>query len=242
MLRVSINGREAFATQAQVDTLNNLANVPGGGFATINGYKPTSDYVSPPEVNINFISRFSTEKLYQRKIDALKGISFKTLKITEPKLLALSENERFMQFTECLNKMIESLEKTLVGDRSDAHRQAHDTFYTQVSQGVKVHFKTIKSKTGTELVLQDGLPIVDSIMLCVLEVGRKVVKEGVKKVVNSGVKVLMDHEIMKALKSTGGGLLSIKTISLKENNFASLRIGGEVFDHVALGQAVMAAT
>lgn len=242
MLRVSINGREAFATQAQVNALNTMANLPNGGFATINGYKPTTDYVQSPTVNINFISKFSTERLYQRKLEALKSLSFKDLKITNPKLLALTENQRFMQFTECVGKMIESLNKTLTGDRSDAHRQAHDLFYQTVSEGVKVHFKTVKNKGGTELVLHDGLPIVDAIMLTMLEIGRKTIVEGVVKVVNSGEKVLMDHAIMAALKGTGGRL-SIKTISLKADNYTDLRIGGEVFDQAEMGQVMaMAAT
>lgn len=223
----SINNTECWATQAQIDTLDRLKTLQGGGFATIHGYTPTSDYITPPTVNINFISRFSTERLYQRKIAALKGLAFGDLKITDPKLTALTAQEQMSLFHDCLEKAIASMEKTLDGDRSDAHRQAHDTFYAPAAAGVKVHFKTVKVGKDTALVLQDGKPVVDSIMLSIIEVGRKVVKPGVVKTVNSGPKVLMDKCIAAAIKSK---VINMKTVSLKADNFTSLTIGGEVFD------------
>ena len=227
MTLTSISNTECWATQAQIDTIARLGELQGGGFATIHGYTPTSDYITPPTVNINFISRFSTERLYQRKIEALKGLAFSDLKITDPKLLALTAQEQMAQFHECLQKAIASMEKTLVGDRSDAHRQAHDTFYVTASTGVKVHFQTVKTGKETALVLKDGKPVVDSIMLSIIEVGRKIVKPGVVKTVNSGTKVLMDKCIAQAIK---GKVISMKTVSLKADNFTSLSIGGEVFD------------
>jgi hypothetical protein len=227
LIKTTIGDRECYATQEQIDTLAALEATQKGGFATVHGYKPTSNYDKSPTVNINFISRFSTQALYQRKIEALKSLKFEDLTITAPKLLALSEDKQRAQFHTCIGKMLESMTKTLEGDRSDAHRQAHDTFYAKSAMGVKVHFETVKGKDGTELVLHNGLPKVKSVMLSVIEIGRKTIEEGVYKTVNSGPKVLMDNAINKAIKSK---TVSMKTISLKSDNYEKVTIGGDLIE------------
>ena len=227
LIKTTIGDKECWATPEQVKTLKVLDQTVKGGFATVHGYKPTSGYIKSPTVNINFISRFSTEKLYARKMNALKDLKFSDLSITSPKLVELTETEQQTLFHSCVSAMLESMQKTLDGDRSDNHRQAHDTFYGKSSTGVKVHFQTSKVGRETHLDLIDGLPVVDSIMLSVIEIGRKVVEEGEHKIVNSGPKVLMDNAINKAIK---GKTISMKTISLKSDNHTDVSIGGEVLE------------
>lgn len=225
LIKTTIGDKECWATQKQINTLNTLDQTIKGGFATVHGYMPTSNYINPPTVNINFISRFSSEKLYARKMKALQDVKFSDLTITDPKLTALSTTEQQTLFHSCVTKMLESMQKTLNGDRSDNYRQAHDTFYGKSSMGVKVHFQTTKNGKETILTLLEGLPIVDSIMLSVIEIGRKVITEGTYKTVNSGPKVLMDNAINKAIKSK---TISMKTISLKSGNHTDVTIGGEL--------------
>jgi hypothetical protein len=237
---VTIANRQVHISDSQFDALETLALVNNGGFASVLGYKPTTGYVTPPTVNIQFISKVSTEKLYDRKLKALRGLAFTDLTITDPKLKALREDEQHAQFHACVGAMIASMLKTKDGDRSDAHRQAHDTFYVTHSTGVKCHLVTEKNDAGETVLVteKDGLPIVASIMLSILEIGRKVIVEGVYKKVNSGEKVLMDKAIMKAL---GNRSLEMKTLSLKPDNHTSVKIGGEILDaalHASIAEFV----
>jgi hypothetical protein len=221
----TLNGKKLWIRPRDLNAVEVISKANSGGFATVKGYKPTTDYVTPPTVDINFISRFSTERLYERKLKALKELSFNDVSLDHPKLKALSSNEAMALFASCIGKMVESMDKSLKGVRDDAHRIAHDTFYFGFAAGAKLHFMTEKGNLGgKELVLVNGHPVVESVMVSIIEISRKVVQEGVYKTTNSGEKVLMDNAINKALKSK---TVSMKTISLKENNYEALNIGGE---------------
>ena len=218
-------GEKAWATREEIQTLALLDTLQKGGIATVNGYRPTSGYVVIPTVNITFISRFSTEKLYERKVAALEALSFEGVEVKAPKLTALSEEDQRAQFDACKAAMIGSVQKTQEGDRNDAHRAGHDRCYITSSMGVKVHLDTAKGDDKLmHPVLTDGFPSVKSVMVHFIELGRKVVVEGEYKVVNSGPKVLMDQCIEKALNQRSVGF---KSLSLKEGNFESLKMGGE---------------
>lgn len=246
---VSYDGRVVYATPDQIALVDRLIQTTKGGYATIHGYKPTTGYVVSPTVMLNFISRFKTLNLYSRKLRALRSVAFDDLSITAPKLVALSETAQHQQFLECVQKMIASMDKSIQGIRNDEHRKAHDAFYAYPDTGVKVHLNTIKKGKETRLVLtNDGgtsridvskdeaeameakgwHPIAQAIMLSIIEIGRKTIVEGKKKPApNSGPKVLMDNAINAAIKSK---TTAMKTISLKEDNFDSLTIGGELID------------
>lgn len=223
---VTIDGRQVHITDAQNDALEIFAVMQNGGIGTAVEYKPTTGYVEVPTVNIQFISKFSVAKLYQRRLEALQSIAFCDVDCSEAKLQALAANDRQALFAQCMASMVESMNKTLKGDRSDAHRQAHDLFYVTHSTGVKCHLLTQDGANGRkELVLHDdGFPIVASIMLNIIEIGRKIIVPGKRKVVNSGPKVLMDHAIEKAWNKRS---LHMQTLSLKADNHKCIRMGGE---------------
>jgi hypothetical protein len=207
---------------SMVEVIEALETARKGGFAVLKDYVSTSNRTEPEVSDITFNSRFSYENLLTKKSDLLASIRFEDLTIKGEKLLSLDVEAQKKQFIACKTAMVESIEKTLAGVRDDAQRVAHDTFYQKVCEGVKIHLQTIKGANGTELVLQNGLPIAESIMVSGLEVGRKIKTPGVYKVVNSGAKVLMDKCIEKALKEKG--FRDIKTFSLKKDNFSSLYI------------------
>lgn len=222
------NGK-VWASRQQADTLEALTLTRKGGFARLYGYKPASNYEVSPVQDIVLITRFSTEKLYARKRKALESITFDDVKAAiarEPKLKALTVTEQEALFNERLGDMVESLNKTLDGDRTDSHRQGHDRCYLNLAEGVKVNYVTEKGKDGLmHPVLTDGFPTVASVMLTYLENSKTTRVEGVRKVVNSKAPKLMSNAIESVLNKRSVG---IKTASLKEDNFERLVIDGEV--------------
>lgn len=223
---LEINGNKFLASARQASTLQTLIEANKGGFASVKGYVATSDRTVPEVADIQFVSRFNYGRLNARKRTALEALTLGDVMadvVKHDKLKNLSADALASQFEVCKNAAIESIEKTESGDRSDAYREAHDRCYGFIGDGIKVHYKTEKVDGRMEPVLIDGLPIVESIMIPMIEVGRKVITEGTYKVVNSGPKVLMDKIIAKHMpKST-----KYRTLSLKEDNFDSLVIAGD---------------
>ena len=220
---------QVWATAQQAETLQALVSTRKGGFARVYGYTPTTNWLESPVQDISMITRFSTEKLYARKIKALDAISFADVKDAiskEPKLKALSEKEQRELFNTRKQMLIDSMDKTLEGDRSDAHRQGHDRCYLHIGQGVKVNYDTVKGADGLmQPVLTDGFPTVASIMITYLENSKVTRKAGVYKTKNSGAPVLMTEAIESLLNDKSVG---IKMLSLKSENFERLVIDTEV--------------
>lgn len=221
------DGRQVLGTAEQADAIEALAVLRKGGIGVVHGYVPASNWAVRPVQDITFISRFSTAKLYERKIDALKNIQFGDVAshiASEPKLKALSV-ERAMEIFEQRREMeISSMERTIIDkDRSDAHRQGHDRCYIQFGDGIKVNLVTEKNPSdGLKYpVLTNGVPRIASIMVSALFLQTRTVTEGKRKVVNSGAPVLMSNAIARVLNSRSVGL---KMLSLKDDNFASMKI------------------
>jgi hypothetical protein len=225
------SGCEFRCTEAQRETIQTLETINRGGIGTVHGYVAKSGRVTPETADIQFITAFSTERLYERKREALENIEFSDiadrLDLSNPKLSTLTEAERESTFEARKQKEVDSLQKTLDGDRSDAHRQAHDRCYCQVGQGIKVHYRTEKDSDGLKQpILVNGLPVVESIMLTILEIKRKVIEPGEYKKVNSGAPVLMSNAIKSVLNKRSVGL---KTLSLKEDNFDRIVVDKKEF-------------
>jgi hypothetical protein len=218
-------------TETQRDTIRELEQIQRGGIGTVHGYVAKSGRVTPEKADIQFITAFSTERLYERKIAALDNVTFadvaERLDLDNPKLGKLTEAERQNIFETRKSNEMASLQKTLDGDRSDTHRQAHDRCYCHVGQGIKVHYRTEKDSDGIrQPILVNGLPVVESIMLTILEIKRKVIEPGEYKKVNSGAPVLMSNAIKSVLNKRSVGL---KTLSLKEDNFDSIVVDKREF-------------
>ncbi len=222
-------GGSVWASREQGDTLNILAQTRKGGFARVYGYQPSTGYVKSPVQDISMVTRFSTEKLYVRKIKALDGIAFADVApaiAAEPKLNKLPVSEQRKLFNDRKQAMIDSMNKTLNDDRSDAHRQGHDRCYLHIAEGVKVNYVTEKGTDGLmHPVLDNGFPTVASIMVTYLENSKVTRVKGERKVVNSGAPVLMGNAIESLLNDRSVGL---RTLSLKEGNFERLVIDSEV--------------
>jgi len=218
-----LDGRKFRCTEKQAKTLDALKGIQHGGIGTIHGYISESGRVKPEKADIQFITAFSVERLYQRKIKALthldpSGVLKKAREV--PKLSELSDDELVVLMEKRRDMELASLQKTLDGDRSDARRQAHDTFYVPICRGVKVHLKTFKNANKeTELEMVAGLPVADSIMVMMIEIRRKVIEPGEYKTVNSGPAVLMSNVIKSTINQKS---ISMKTLSLKEGKFDSL--------------------
>lgn len=223
-------GREFRCTEAQANALDELSTIQRGGIGTVHGYVSTSGRVEPETADIQFITAFSLPRLYERKIAALQGITIDEVRDVaqdDPKLSVLDDDALEQLFEQRRDMEINSMQKTLDGDRSDARRQAHDTFYVQVSPGVKVHLRTFKNDRGeTELELVGGLPVAKSIMVSFIEINRTVTQPGEYKVVNSGAPVRMSNAIKRAINARS---TSMKTLSLKDDNFERLVVSRKEF-------------
>jgi len=219
----SESGCKFRCTEAQQETLRKLETIVKGGIGTVHGYTMKSGRVKPEKADIQFLTAFSTERLYKRRIAALESISYDDIADNlpdNPKLTKLTEDERREVFNTRRQKEIESYQKSLDGDRSDSHRQAHDRCYCKIGQGVKVHYRTEKDADGIrQPIMVNGLPVVESIMLTILEIKRKVIEPGEYKKVNSGAPVLISNTIKSTMNLRSVGL---KTLSLKEDNFDRL--------------------
>jgi hypothetical protein len=225
----STDGKEIWVTPAQADILNDLTNAHGGGCASIHGYRPTSGYVESPVVDLQVLTRFSTAKLMMRKLEAIRAIKFQDAMpgilrdevLSEKNILELKE-----LFDTRHTYEMSTITKTQDGDRSDAHRQGHDRCFATFGDGVKCHLFTEKNPTDKKMypIKLNGLSVLESIKLPVLELARKVVTEGVSKPKpNSRAPKRMSNVINALLNSRSVGY---KTLALKEDNFDKLVISG----------------
>lgn len=227
LILAQIAGRDVYATPEQIDAMLALYDTRKGGMASVIGYTPTSGYVTSPTVDYTIITRFDYGRLIARKLAALDALSFADVQdaiASEPKLAALSEQEQRDLFDARREQERNSILKTQAGDRSDAHRQAHDTFYVRIAEGVVAHLVTTKQADGsTALVLHEGLPMVDAIMLEGILVKRTERVAGERKVVNSKAPTLMGNAIKRAINLPG---TSMQRFTLR-NNFERIAIDGE---------------
>ena len=216
-----LDGNAFRCTETQREALESLSVARAGGIATVYGYSPSTDYVTRPVQDIQLLTRFSTKRLYERKLAALLDITFSAVKANvanDPILSALSDDAALELFSARKGMLVESLSKSIEGtDRSDAHRQGHDRCYARVADGVRVHFVTEKDSDGImQPVLTDGLPTVASIMLNALFLNVETRVKGEKKVKKSGAPVLMGNAIENLLNQKSVGF---RALSLKEDNF-----------------------
>lgn len=227
---VNINGTDVWMSPEQSDTIAVLQESRKGGFARIYGYVAESGRTSPTVYDATVTTRFSYSNLIQRQREAIEAITVHDIMdrakgVEKLANLPLSKVETILN--ERKAKEIASFDKTLSGDRDDAHRAAHDRCYLHVADGVSIHYLTEKNEEGIKVpVLLNGNPIADSIMLNVLEVSRNIREPGEYKVVNSGAPVLVSKIIKSILKERG--VRSMKRVSLKEGKFERVSIDGDV--------------
>lgn len=216
-----------WASEAMANTLDVLGTLRNGGIGTVKGYKPTSNYVQSPTVNVQFISKFSTERLYQRKLQALQAIDFATVSDKIAKELKFDGKNVAAMFDAAKADLIASLEKTLAGDRSDGHRQGHDRCYAHTSQGIKVNLDCEKVDGIMVPKLVDGFPVAESVMVMHIELNRTTIVEGVRKLVNSRAETIMKGIIESAMNRRSVG---IKAFSLKADNFDAIIIDRQTIE------------
>ena len=231
LILTDVDGNKYRASVQQSSTITALSASRGGGIATVHGYRPTSGYVVDkcPVIDLQVITRFSTEALYKRRMAALSEIRYTDVEkfIKDDVMLAAMTHENSLTlFNNRKAEEVASMNKTVEGDRGDAHRQGHDRCYARIGRGVKINYVTEKVEGLMQPVLTDGLPTVASIMLSFLEISRVIKTPGEYKIVNSGAPVRMSNCINKMLNSKSVG---IKMMSLKEDNFDRLVIDKQTY-------------
>lgn len=206
---------DVMATGEVMEVADTLRTCRRGGFATVHGYVSglgSAKCITPGVSDVTFISRFSYKARNLKRLAILKTVTMDDIGETDADL-----------FGTALAELIKSAEDTKA-DASDARREAHRTFYVPIAEGVTAHLKTTKVGGETELVLSDGLPIVESIMVRGLEISKRVMREGAYKPTNSRAKTIVKDKINKLLdKQTG----TFKNYKLVPGSFDSLSIDGE---------------
>ncbi len=224
--KVSYNGETFNATPKQIQALETLTSTNAGGFAVIHDYVSTTGRIKPETADLTFVSRFSYERLNKRKLAALQALELDDIKedIKDKKLTDLTPAALNAEFNKRKLYLIESINKTLSGDRSDSRRQAHDRCYVKIADGLRVHYKTVEDSNGImQPIMLDGAPIAESIHVAAIEISRKVTVPGEYKPVNSGTQVLIGNVISKHMpKGT-----KYKELSLSDDKFSKLSIAGE---------------
>jgi hypothetical protein len=217
------NGEKFWASDAQASAIELLQETKTG-FATVHGYVSTSGYVSPQTADINFITKFNVMRVYERAIAALCVIKFDDVadELKKSKFGSMAVGDLKKAFEDRIASEIASMQKTLDGDRSDAHREAHDRNYINLAPSVKVHLKTEKDGEIRKPILYKGYPIVESIMIGMIEIGRTITEAGEYKAVNNGLPVTISNIIKSKLPRSA----KLKFLSLKEDNFKSISVGG----------------
>lgn len=221
----SNDGRKVRVSAAQAKAIKTLNESRKGGCAAVTGYVPTTNWVVPPVQDIQLLTNFSTERLYKRRMEALEAITFADVTdklASDPVLSGKTMAELRDIFEDRKAKQIASLQKSLDGERDDAHRQGHDRCYAHIGD-VKVHLVTEKGEDGLmhPVVDRDGTVRAKNIMVKYLELNVKTREKGERKVVNSGAPVRMGNLIERCLNKRSVGF---KTLSLKEDNFESFHI------------------
>lgn len=230
----AVDGRKVNLTAKQAAAIETMTNTRKGGCGSVTGYRPSpASWEIVPTMNIQLITHFSTTNLYKRRLEALETVKFEHVK----NRLAADEKLGNMTMQDCIDlfntrkqMMMDSLQKTLDGDRSDAHRQAHDRCYAYIGD-VKVHLKTIDGmvdgkKRKVPVEDNDGAVFVESIMIPYLELNVTEVTKGKRKVKNSGAPVRMSNLIEGCLNKRS---VVYKTLSLKQDNFESFRVDRQEF-------------
>lgn len=223
---LEVNGTKLWASARQAETLERLKETRKGGVATVKGYRPTTDYVTPPVKDMQILTRFSTERCYERYILGVEAVTFDMVKpklAGYPKLAALSESDALTAFEYRKAFLLNAKRNSLNGERDTAQHAAHDRNYVGVTDGVKIHLVTEKNAEGIVTpIKRDGFPVLNSIMLSALVLNETTVQEGVRKpAANSGVPVLMGNVIEGFLNKRSTGY---RTVKLADDNFESVKI------------------
>lgn len=227
---VAKDGRTVVMTAAQAKAVESLNNTRKGGCASVIGYQPKTNWITPPVQNIQMLTHFSYNKLIKRKLKALEAIEYSDVALAvanDKKFGAKPAMECLELFTERKQKLIDGIMRNLNDDPKNAQSAAHDRCYAYIGD-VKIHLKTEKDKDGLKQpVLGSGVTVLcDTIMVPYLELNVTTIVAGERKTVNSGPAVLMGNFIEKCMNQRSIGY---KTLSLREGNFKELRVDRKKF-------------
>jgi len=130
------------------------------------------------------------------------------------------------------NDILDSLDKTDAGDRSDAHRQGHDTCYAHVGIAT-LHLHTVTGEDGRKVpaIAENGHMTVEGVMIPNFIVHRRVHVAGEWKPVNSRALTIMKEGIMAALRQYG--IRGWRTLNFAKSNYTTVTFNSlDVFGFV----------
>ena len=224
------DGRIVKMAAHQANAIQQLNNTRKAGIASVVGYQPTTNWEIVPVQDIQLITHISIENLYRRRLEALQEVELADVAPFLPGAPAALSNKSIIECLDIFNdrkaKEIASLEKSLAGERDDAHREAHDTNYAHFGS-VKVHLVTEDTmvdgkKRKRPVEDDDGNVELNSIMIPYIELNVTTRQKGKRKD-KSGASVLMKNLINRVLNKRS---TQLKTLSLKAENFEAFNVDG----------------
>jgi hypothetical protein len=214
------------------DVCEHIATVKRGRFGVVTGHQSgvsNSKCESPTISDITFLTNPRYDRYLERMQAAVTAVQFVTfinglpaslydeMKAKDTKSLGLEA-----AFDAAKADILDSLKESQEGDGEDAHRMGHRLCYATYDAGdvpVRCHLLTEDDGTGHKRPIVDnqGLMVVESLMLPFFTVSRKVIDPGVWKPTNSRLHTLMKDNIRRAT-----GLPEWKALSLGKGNFRTL--------------------
>lgn len=223
------SGNPVHVSEQMAHAIEAMKRVNQNGLGIIKGYIPKTNYITRPVVNIQFMTNINYHKLVERQKRFTERVKLEDARkfMTSEKFDSVSDDDLQATFDQRKQKLIESYDKTLSGDRTDSHRQAHDRNYRYFDGGIKVNLITEKNDEGVQEPVLDskGIPTARAIILTVIELDRETVKKGEKKKVNSGVPVLTGNAINDVLREQRTPFVT--TLTLNDENFDSIVVSGQ---------------
>lgn len=222
----TFDGLAVRMTSQQAAVLDTLSETRKGGMAVIHGYSPDArgqKYVTRPKYDATVISRVRVDRLYQRCIEALEGITFDMLDFAgSDRLSKLSVEKLASLFEERKTFLLERYRK----ERENAHTIAHKRNYISPTQGVKGNLVTeTQTIDGRRLQIpvqdSEGIYTLQTILVEGLLVSRRMIQQGELKPTNPQNKTLVMRQIESLLPKVG---TSYRRFSLSPETFDSVSI------------------
>ena len=224
----SNDGRLVKVSARQAKAIEELSNTRKGGCGSVIGYRPSSNWITPPVHDIQLITHFSMKNLYKRRLEALEGVTYADVaaKVAADEKFGDLKASKVMEiFEDRKGKLIESLKRSLEDAPKNAHQEAHERCYAHIGD-VKVHLVTEKVDGIMQPIKVDGTVVCANILIPYLELNVTERQAGERKVVNSGAPVRMGNFIESCMNSRS---VMLKQLSLKDDNFESFRTDRKEF-------------
>jgi hypothetical protein len=233
-MRITIKGQEVNISEDLADLFSKMEKInTRGGFARVSNYRNRRGRVA----SFTFNSNFSLTNNYHARVKELKSLAFSDVRMNLDYLTKFFTEGSIAKFTNStldtlnkvfnarISKMVESMTKTINDEQDSPIADGHARNSISFSWG-RVYFENAKGVDGKlhPILDSDGIPTVYSIKInALVDYNNNYVvhEEGEKKVTNSGIPVIMEKLIEKAIKTR-----HFQNLTVNNNDTQTIRVDG----------------